>query len=215
MMCLEASEQRVSTSTGNFDEEPPIFSKLIDVNVNFLLLETNSSSISPFMLTKQQTDTLKQGVVNRTGLLYEKLRNLLFMKTSENSQGDSSQRLHYVESIIKESQVAYQNAKTHSSNAFYYSLTSLAQILKQLNDLLLTWDKNSISCSDAKFVKMRKLCIQAENSLSKLKLLEHKLMREIYDTKSKRKLNENKEHLDMKHNKVRYSFSDGQVLTLR
>ncbi|GJQ08442.1 hypothetical protein GpartN1_g233.t1 [Galdieria partita] len=182
------------------NERQVSFSDLIHVNLSVLLNDKNTDSHSPFTLTRHQTESLRRGVVERTQSFCEKLGNLLEFSTRNGREPLQSPR--HIDERIEETYIVYQNTKKEATNAFYQSLYILTQIFKEVDQLLLLWDKEAISSFDLKTMKIRKLCLQVENCFFKLKLLGEKILGEVYNPDSLRKLGENKRILDAKYNKL-------------
>ncbi|EME31310.1 uncharacterized protein Gasu_15440 [Galdieria sulphuraria] len=201
-LCQDKLEPHSSTYNIDPKERQVDFSYLFNINTSVLFNEMNNEEIPPFMLTRQQAELLKQGVVDKTGSLCENLGKLLDVEISANNKGELSQSRRRIDLCIKESYAVYENTKAQSTNAFYQSLYTLAQIFKDLKDLLQQWNKEAISSFDLKIFKIKRLCLQVENCFFKLKLLREKVLVDIYDTNSRRKLSQNKEYLNIKYNKL-------------
>lgn len=195
------AEELVEQCRVLYEEDQTTTLNLMQASVSFLLQETNTC-VSGLNLTKQLSESLKQGVVNTTGTLREKLEDLLLIRTPQDDKGKSLQKPENIEQRIKENLATYQSTRTHSSRTFLKSLYILAGIVRELNKLLTKWDKDAISCGDSMILKIRKLCIQVEICFNKLRLLQGKLLKKTYNPTSQKKLNENKQYLCSKYKKL-------------
>lgn len=207
------AEELVEQCRVLYEEDQTTTLNLMQASVSFLLQETNTC-VSGLNLTKQLSESLKQGVVNTTGTLREKLEDLLLIRTPQDDKGKSLQKPENIEQRIKENLATYQSTRTHSSRTFLKSLYILAGIVRELNKLLTKWDKDAISCGDSMILKIRKLCIQVEICFNKLRLLQGKLLKETYNPTSQKKLNENKQYLCSKYKKVSITIPT-ELLTFR